>query len=115
MTAKSGSKQPKSGHPSPRSPKRLGPMTTARKIETEPSYVRVLQRFGLIGKNEDRQVAWAVWQRVCADHEVIARAMQKAARKSPLPSVTEPFKNGAQVLAAMTEKELASLRKRIGA
>src|ERR1700692_1161092 len=96
--------------------RRLGPMETHRKREEQPSYARLLLRFRLIDKNySGLQNAWYVWQRVCADAEVIRLSMVLAAKKKPiyLVSVAEPFKNCAGVLAAMSERQLAALKERL--
>ncbi len=96
---------------------RLGVMQSARKREEEPSYIRLLHRFRLIDPTNRRlHTAYEVWQRVCRDTEVIRLSMALAAKGKPiyLASVTEPFKNGARVLAAMSEKQLSELKDRIG-
>jgi hypothetical protein len=97
--------------------RRLGPMEIHRKREEQPSYARLLLRFRLIDKNySGLQNAWYVWQRVCADAEVIQLSMTLAAKKKPIHmvSVTEPFKNCAAVLTAMSEQQLAALKQRLG-
>jgi hypothetical protein len=47
---------------------------------------------------------------------VIRLGMTLAAKKTPIPmvSVAEPFKNGARVLTAMSERQLSALRQRVG-
>src|SRR5258706_10998366 len=85
--------------------RRLGPMETHRKREKQPSYARLLLRFRLIGKCSDLPTAWGVWQRVCSDPEVIRLSMKL--EKVFVPSVAVPYQNGSQVLAAMTDRQLA--------
>jgi hypothetical protein len=96
----------------------LGVMQSARKREEEPSYIRLLHRFRLIDREQytGLQRAFSVWQDVCRDAEVIRLSMALAAKGKPLylASVTEPFKNGARVLAAMSDKQLSELKGRIG-
>jgi len=96
----------------------LGVMQSARKREEEPSYIRLLHRFRLIDRTNRMglEAAYSVWQRVCRDAEVIRLSMALAAKGKPmyLASVTEPFKNGARVLAAMSEKQLSELKDRCG-
>ncbi len=79
---------------------------------TEPSYFRVLLAAGLIESKTSIENAWGRWQRVCADPVVIRLSMKL--EKVFLPSVAAPFKNGAQVLAAMSENQIAALRQRVG-
>ena len=97
--------------------RRLGVMQTHRKREEQPSYARLLQRFRLIDKNySGLQNAWHVWQLFCADRVVIRLSMALAAKKKQvhLPSVAEPYQNGARVLAVMSERQLAALKQRLG-
>jgi len=94
---------------------RLGPMESHRKREEQPSYARLLLRFRLIDKNySGLQSAWHVWQRVCADPEVIRLSMKREAKKIFLPSVAAPYTHGARILAAMSERQLEALRQRVG-
>jgi hypothetical protein len=92
--------------------RRLGPMQTHRKREEQPSYARLLLRFRLLGKHSGLQEAWGTWRRVRSDPEVVRLSMKL--EKVFLPSVAAPFKNGAQVLAAMSENQIAALRQRVG-
>jgi len=80
---------------------------------SEPSYFRVLLAAGLIESKTRIEEAWGLWQRVCADAAVIRLSMRL--EKVFVPSVAAPFQHGAQVLASLNPKELASLRQRIGA
>src|SRR5260370_29101817 len=91
-----------------------GAMRTERTRETQPSYARVLVRFGLLDRKADLQAAWGLWQRVCADPEVIRLSMKREAKKVFLPSVAAPYAHGARVLAAMTERQLSGLKQRLG-
>jgi hypothetical protein len=93
---------------------RLGPMETHRKREEEPSYARLLLRFRLIGKRFDLQTAYAMWQRICTDPEVIRLSLKREAKKVFLPSVAAPYTHGARVLASMSEQQLEALRQRVG-
>lgn len=92
-------------------------MTYAQKREMLPSYARILLKFRLITKDlPSIQNAWHVWQLVCADHEVIRRSMALVSRSQPAyaASVAGPFKNGACVLAGMSDKQISELKDRIG-
>jgi hypothetical protein len=93
-------------------PQRLGAMQVEPTRHTEPSYFRALLSAGLIESRTQIENAWGKWQRVCADSEVIRLSMKL--EKVFLPSVAAPFKNGAQVLAAMSERQLEALRRRVG-
>jgi len=97
-------------------PKRLGAMQIEPTRHVEPSYFRVLVSAGLIDRKTDIQNAWGIWQRVCADLEVIRLSMAKAAKKKPvyLVSIAAPFQNGAQVLAAMSIEQRSALKERLG-
>jgi hypothetical protein len=93
-------------------PIRLGAMQVERTRHTEPSYFRVLLAAGLIQSKTQIDNAWGKWQLVCADPEVIRLSMKL--EKVSLPSVAAPFQHGAQVLAAMSEKQLDALKERVG-
>ena|SRR5258708_7914727 len=93
-------------------PKRLGAMQVEPTRHTEPSYFRVLLAAGLIENKTQIENAWGMWQRVCADPVVIRLSMKL--EKVFLPSVAAPFKNGALVLASMSENQIAALRQRVG-
>src|SRR5689334_7524837 len=114
LTTNKPRKSAQNGSVSPSFATRLGPMTSSRKRETEPSYVRVLRRFLGFDERANLQTAWALWQRVCVDPEVIRLSMKREAKNVPQPSVTAPYKQGAKVLAAMSEHQLAALRERVG-
>ncbi len=88
-------------------------MQVERTRHTEPSYFRVLLTAGLIERNTDLQNAYGMWQRVCADPEVIRLSMKREETKIFLSSVAAPYQHGARVLAAMSEQQLDALRQRI--
>ena len=88
-------------------------MQTEKTRHTEPSYFRVLLAAGLIESKTSIENAWGQWQLVCADPEVIRLSMKL--EKVSLPSVAAPFTNGTQVLAAMSAKQIAALKERVGA
>jgi hypothetical protein len=78
-----------------------------------PSYFRALVAAGLIQSKTQIENAWGKWQLVCADPEVIRLSMRL--EKVSLPSVAAPFQHGAQVLSAMSEKQIAALKESVGA
>jgi len=92
---------------------RLGCMQVERTRHKEPSYFRVLLAAGLIAQESTIENAWGKWQMVCADPEVIRLSMKL--EKVFMPSVAAPFSHGAQVLAAMSAKQIAALKGRVGA
>jgi hypothetical protein len=93
-------------------PIRLGCMQVLPTRHTEPSYKRLLLKYGIIGATT--QDAWGKWMQVCTDPTIVTLSMQlEKARKVSLPSVAAPFQNAAHVLAAMNEKQLAELRIRV--
>src|SRR5438445_6792418 len=96
-------------------PKRLGAMQVEPTRHTEPSYFRVLLASGLIESKTQIGNAWGIWQRVCADPEIIRLSMKRDATQNFLPSVAAPYQHGTRVLTAMSEKQLDALAKRIGA
>lgn len=88
-------------------------MQVERTRHTEPSYFRVLLAADLLAQKTSIENAWGLWQRVCADPEVIRLSMKL--EKVFLPSVAAPFSHGARVLAAMSAKQIAALKERVGA
>jgi len=93
-------------------PKRLGCMQVERTRHEEPSYKRLLVKYGIIGAT--MQDSWGKWVQVCTDPTIVTLSMQlEKAKKVFLPSVAAPFQNVAHVLAAMNEKQLSELRIRV--
>jgi hypothetical protein len=96
-------------------PIRLGAMQVQRTCYQEPSYKRALVSAGLMDENTKTE-SWDIWQAVCRDTVVIRLSMElERQRKIFLPSVAAPFQNGVQVLASMSEQQIAALKKRIPA
>src|SRR5260370_15051364 len=96
-------------------PIRLGAMAPARnRTDDEPTYQRVLTKFGFLPKNAGIAEAWGMWGMVCADERVkkLAQEMERPAHRS-LASVTAGFKFYAAVLEAMSARSLSRLRTRI--
>jgi hypothetical protein len=94
-------------------PKRLGAMQVERTRHETPSYFRVLLAVGLIEPKTRIENAWGTWRQVCADP--IVKRLSMKLKNVFLPSVAAPFKNGAQVLGAMSEQQISALKERIGA
>src|SRR5258708_1944370 len=93
-------------------PRRLGCMQVERTRHEEPSYKRLLVKYGIISATT--QDSWGKWMQVCTDPVVIKLSIQiEKAKKVSLPSVAAPFQNLAHVLAAMTQKQLSELRSRV--
>jgi hypothetical protein len=93
-------------------PKRLGCMQVERTRHEEPSYKRLLVKYGIISATT--QDAWGKWTQVCTDPAIVTLSLQlEKAKKVSFPSVAAPFQNLAHVLAAMNEKQLADLRSRV--
>ena len=97
-----------------RRPIRLGCMQVERTRHEEPSYFRVLLASGLIESKTQIGNAWGLWQRVCADPEIIRLSMKRDATKNFLPSVAAPYQHGTRVLTAMSKTQLDALKQRIG-
>jgi hypothetical protein len=93
-------------------PIRLGCMQVERTRHEEPSYKRLLVRYGIIAATT--RDAWGKWMQVCTDPAIVTLSMElEKAKKVSLPSVAAPFQNLAHVLAAMNEKQLSELRIRV--
>jgi hypothetical protein len=91
---------------------RLGCMQVLPTRHTEPSYKRLLVKYGIVCATTPD--AWGKWMQVCTDPTIVTLSMQiEKAKKVSLPSVAAPFQNLAHVLAAMNEKQLAELRSRV--
>jgi hypothetical protein len=81
----------------------------------EPSYFRALLAAGLIDEKSSKDIAWSVWESLCRDKTIIRKSQElQKLEKVFLPSVAAPFKNGAQVLAAMSERQISAMKKRLG-
>src|SRR5258707_13978837 len=94
-----------------RRPIRLGCMQVEKTRHEEPSYKRLLVKYGIVCATMPD--AWGKWTQVCTDPVVVKLSIQiEKAKKVSLPSVAAPFQNLAHVLAAMTQKQLAELRTR---
>jgi hypothetical protein len=95
-----------------RRPIRLGCMQVERTRHEEPSYKRLLVKYGIIGATT--LDAWGKWMQVCTDPAIVTLSMQlEKEKKVSLPSVAAPFQNLAHVLAAMNQKQLSELRSRV--
>ena len=93
-------------------PIRLGVMQVERTRHEQPSYQRLLVKYGIVCATV--QDAWGKWTQVCTDPVVVKLAMQiEKAKKVSLPSVAAPFQNLAHVLAAMNDKQISELRSRV--
>jgi hypothetical protein len=93
-------------------PIRLGCMQAEKTRHTEPSYKRLLVKYGIISATT--QDAWGKWMQVCTDPVMVTLSLQlQKAKKVSFPSVAGPFQNAAHVLAAMNEKQLSELRIRV--
>jgi len=84
------------------------------RTDDQPTYQRVLTKFGFLPKTASIAESWAMWLVVCADERVkkLAQEMERPAHRS-LASVTAGFNLYAAVLEEMNARSLSRLRAKI--
>lgn len=86
-----------------------------RKQNTEAgfgSYTVLLIRLGFVSPRATPQDCWGMWCRLVESPEILKRVKKRMGRN--FSGSVSGYSHGAAVLAAMSKRDLASLRERLG-
>jgi hypothetical protein len=84
------------------------------RLEARPMYHSILLKHGFVDRHADTSTTWGIWMRVCESPAVVRKAQEIERPKWRIASVTAGYQRTDQVLTAMTPRQKAALKKRLG-